>query len=1047
MGINSIFIKAIDDDDEEEDFQPASRLKSSTMDCLKSDSDGSPAIGAVRSKKRKQPQEKLKSGRLPSKKLKAAVASDDDEEWMESSEGESEGQSDDDFVGEDSPSDEEDNSDMAVSDDDSDFKSKKKRNAPSKKSSSSTSKTPNKKPPLPPGDKSKDGTYKFYPEETPKGKAPISVTPGSRPTTATPNSLSHLAKFASTSSTDTTALEGNKPQFVLPEGVVGAGSHEHNSFEFLKPENIRDANGLRPDNSNYNPRTLKVPASFLNEQTPAMAQWWYFKAANMDTVLFFKVGKFYELFHMDADIGFAELDLIYMKGTKAHSGFPEVSYGKYSSILVTKGYRVARVEQTETPEMLKERNDSKGGKKDKVVARELCSIMTKGTRTYCHLDDLSILEECGNDNVSTSLLVSIKEIIRNASQSAAEDSDAALKDGSTTKPHEEIIEYGITCVDTVVGSITFAQFQDDQQCSRLRTFLARFVPTEVLLEFNNISEKTLGAVKLLAPKAVIEYLRKNESPTAMNTLQIISKAQYFGKLPSDQVKNAELSHYIKFAETWPPVLKAIVEGLSDNSSELVLLSFGAALWQLRRSLIDYEVLSLGKCFAYVPPDETAQALIASEEELKQPFQQLPSIVQEVSFSEQMLALSENSLDELDLDAVKDAKLHEETNKVQAHHRHMVLDEVALTNLEVLVNNYNRTEAGSLWNFVNRCKTLGGRRLLRSWLCRPLFSPLDIAKRRVAVEELLTSLASESEKARGILKNVPDLERLLARVHSNGIKRTGTADHPDNRAVMYEATQYNIRKIKDFVDILGGLESVVKVCEVFAGLDIQSPLLRSIIKPNEESLSSEGRGGRFPLQEVKKTLHYFREIFDEKQAKQDGNIKPKQGVNVDYDTATATVSRLKHELESYLRDMRKVTGISDINFFSTGKDRYQLEVPLSKINRLPSDWYSKSKKSTHQRFWTPWIEGKLSELTRAEAEVQLAQKDTLRSIFEMFDHKRHVWSTASTAISLLDALLALAAVSSLPGYVWPEISEKGDSGPVLSILGGRHPMLEYSLAQR
>lgn len=43
------------------------------------------------------------------------------------------------------------------------------------------------------------------------------------------------------------------------------------------------------------------------------------------TILFsIQVGKFYELFHMDADIGFAEIDLIYMKGTKAHSGFPEV---------------------------------------------------------------------------------------------------------------------------------------------------------------------------------------------------------------------------------------------------------------------------------------------------------------------------------------------------------------------------------------------------------------------------------------------------------------------------------------------------------------------------------------------------------------------------------------------------------------------------------------------------------------------------------------------------------------------------------------------------
>lgn len=40
---------------------------------------------------------------------------------------------------------------------------------------------------------------------------------------------------------------------------------------------------------------------------------------------------------MDADVGMRELDLIYMKGTKGHSGFPEVSYGKYASILVSKG--------------------------------------------------------------------------------------------------------------------------------------------------------------------------------------------------------------------------------------------------------------------------------------------------------------------------------------------------------------------------------------------------------------------------------------------------------------------------------------------------------------------------------------------------------------------------------------------------------------------------------------------------------------------------------------------------------------------------------------
>ena len=133
----------------------------------------------------------------------------------------------------------------------------------------------------------------------------------------------------------------------------------------------------------------------MKTQTPAMQQWWLFKSENMDTVLFFKVrfpcsvnlqfsilvvcfcsqlgqaglrptycplpdtkyltagpisspwqvGKFYELFHQDADVGMQELDLIYMKGEKAHSGFPEISYGKFADILVSKGFRVARVEQ------------------------------------------------------------------------------------------------------------------------------------------------------------------------------------------------------------------------------------------------------------------------------------------------------------------------------------------------------------------------------------------------------------------------------------------------------------------------------------------------------------------------------------------------------------------------------------------------------------------------------------------------------------------------------------------------------------------------------
>ena len=42
---------------------------------------------------------------------------------------------------------------------------------------------------------------------------------------------------------------------------------------------------------------------------------------------------------MDAVIGVKELNLIFMKGQFAHSGFPESSFGRYSQTLVQKGYK------------------------------------------------------------------------------------------------------------------------------------------------------------------------------------------------------------------------------------------------------------------------------------------------------------------------------------------------------------------------------------------------------------------------------------------------------------------------------------------------------------------------------------------------------------------------------------------------------------------------------------------------------------------------------------------------------------------------------------
>ena len=50
---------------------------------------------------------------------------------------------------------------------------------------------------------------------------------------------------------------------------------------------------------------------------------------------------------------------------------------------------------------------------------------------------------------------------------------------------------------------------------------------------------------------------------------------------------------------------------------------------------------------------------------------------------------------------------------------MTLDAAALQNLEILVNNFDKTEKGSLWTFVNRCKTAFGKRILKVTFTRSL----------------------------------------------------------------------------------------------------------------------------------------------------------------------------------------------------------------------------------------------------------------------------------------------------------------------------------------
>ena len=119
---------------------------------------------------------------------------------------------------------------------------------------------------------------------------------------------------------------------------------------FLQAANIRDIHGRKPHEEEYDDTSLLIPKDAWKGFTPAMGQYWEIKQYNLEKILFFKLGKFYEIFYHDAIVCQKVLDLNWMGGAKKlHVGFPEKALDKYLAVLVNQGFKVAVIEQTETP--------------------------------------------------------------------------------------------------------------------------------------------------------------------------------------------------------------------------------------------------------------------------------------------------------------------------------------------------------------------------------------------------------------------------------------------------------------------------------------------------------------------------------------------------------------------------------------------------------------------------------------------------------------------------------------------------------------------------
>lgn len=200
----------------------------------------------------------------------------------------------------------------------------------------------------------------------------------------------------------------------------------------------------------YNPRTLYIPRDQWTMFTPFEKQYWEFKSKLFDTVLFFKKGKFYELYETDADIGAVEFDLKMTDRVNMRMvGVPECNTDYWISRFVQAGYKVAVVDQEEnsisksiTDREIREKGDAKVSK---IIKRELKCILTAGTLT-----EPSMLR----DKASYCCSVSISE-------------SGAI---------------GVVAADVSSGRYIMRDIKDEESHSELKAFLLAYSPEELVYQ-------------------------------------------------------------------------------------------------------------------------------------------------------------------------------------------------------------------------------------------------------------------------------------------------------------------------------------------------------------------------------------------------------------------------------------------------------------------------------------------------------------------------------------------------------------------------------------
>ena len=343
--------------------------------------------------------------------------------------------------------------------------------------------------------------------------------------------------------------------------------------------------------------------------------------------------------------------------------------------------------------------------------------------------------------------------------------------------------------------------------------------------------------------------------------------------------------------------------------------------------------------------------------------------------------------------------HVRTLEFYVSGRFLELDLTARRNLELTETMRSGEKRGSLLWVLDKTKTAMGSRMLRSWMERPLLSPKRIERRLGAVEELTQDTVVREELGE-LLREVSDLERVMARVV------TGTAN------------------ARDLVSFASGCRTLPALHDMAAA---RKAALFGVLADELDGLAD--------LRELVE-----RAIADEPPftLREGGIIRA--GYNAELDRLRDIVSGGTGTLTRIEAEEKEKTGIRNLRVGYNRVFGYYIEVAKGQVSMVPEHYIRKQTLANGERYITPELKELESEILTAKDRISALEYELFTEVrMKLAEQAERVQRTAHAA-ACLDVLTNFASVAVKNNYCRPEIDLSGE----INIKDGRHPVVERVL---